>query len=293
MPPRLFLFIAVASPLPVFPGFVNLFTRRRGSTLPDLKPMDWLAILDDIGRIAGNTALKYYRSRLTVTIKSDGSPVTQADVETERVVRAWIRQRFPEDEVIGEEEGESLHGSSSRRWVIDPLDGTKSFVAGVPLWGTMIGVLDGEDVIAGVVNCAAAEEMTVAAVGAGCWHNGLRCTVSAVAQLHHATILATDDRFGGNRERQAKWSALAGRAHLARTWGDCFGYVLLATGRADVMVDDRLSLWDYAPLVPLVREAGGVLTDWRGNDSFGADAIATNAALDAAVRGILRESDPA
>jgi histidinol-phosphatase len=252
--------------------------------------MDWLPILEEIGRIAGRTALKHYRSDLSITIKSDGSPVTAADIETEQVVRDWIQQRFPRDVVVGEEGGVSARTPGARRWVVDPIDGTKSFIAGVPLWGCMIGVLEGDEAIAGVVNCAAADEMVLAARGAGCWHNGGRCSVSSTSRLDEAAILATDDRFGGNPERQAKWAALAGQARIARTWGDCFGYVLLATGRADVMVDDRLSLWDYAPLVPIVREAGGVLTDWRGHDAFGADAIATNAALDTAVRRILREA---
>jgi histidinol phosphatase-like enzyme (inositol monophosphatase family) len=234
-------------------------------------------------------ALGHFRAGVAVEWKGDGTPVTVADRAAERAVREWIEARFPGDAVLGEEFGAS-GPSGGRRWLIDPIDGTKSFVAGVPLWGSLIAVMEGDAVVAGAVNCAAAGELVVAAVGAGCWWNGERCAVSRQADLGQATTLTTDDRYPDRPERRARWGYLAERSRLVRTWGDCFGYVLVATGRADVMVDDRMNPWDAAPLLPIVTEAGGHFTDWRGEvTAFGGDSIATNAALSASVRSILQE----
>jgi fructose-1,6-bisphosphatase/inositol monophosphatase family enzyme len=139
------------------------------------------------------------------------------------------------------------------------------------------------------VFCAAVDELVVAAESAGCWYNGSRCVVSDVSDLARATILATSERFPGNPQRKERWTTLSTQAGLTRTWGDCYGYLLVATGRAEVMADNRLSIWDYAPLVPIIREAGGVITDWRGNSTFGGDAIATNRLLSDRVRSVLLE----
>ncbi len=249
--------------------------------------MNWLDPLATVARHAGATALKHYRSRLTVETKADGSPVTVADREAEAAARDWIAQRFAGDAIIGEEGGTSGTPNAARLWVIDPIDGTKSFVRGVPQWGTMIGVLEGGEVLAGAVFCPVLDELVVAADSAGCWHNGSRCTVSTLSDLSTATILTTSGTFRGHADRRRRWNALAQRVAVARAWGDCYGYVLVATGRAEVMVDNRLSIWDYAPLVPIIREAGGVITDWTGASAFGGDAIATNRALAQHVRRAL------
>ena len=115
--------------------------------------------------------------------------------------------------------------------------------------------------------------------GEGCWHNGVRASVSAVDSISKATILGTDQRFVRNPARAPRWTALANRVAHARTWGDCYGYVLVATGRAELMVDDRMSPWDVAALIPVIEEAGGVFTDWQGRRGVGPDAVATNATL--------------
>ena len=152
----------------------------------------------------------------------------------------------------------------------------------------MVAVAEAEWVLAGAINCAAAGELVAAAEGCGCWWNGSRCRVSDRGALAQATLLTSDDRFPGRPERGTRWQELAARAGVARTWGDCFGYVLVATGRAEAMVDDIMSPWDSAPLLPLVAEAGGILTDWQGRvTAFGGDVIATNAALGPAVREAL------
>jgi histidinol phosphatase-like enzyme (inositol monophosphatase family) len=241
----------------------------------------------EVARLAGDVALGYFRTALAVERKTDGSPVTAADRAAERTAREWIERRFPGDGILGEEYG-AARPDARRRWLIDPIDGTLSFVRGVPLWGTMVAAVEGEDVLAGAVYCAAAGELVAAAPGAGCWWNGRRAAVSPVAALDAATVLTSDDRFARHPERGRRWAALARAAGLSRTWGDCYGYLLVATGRAEVMADEALSPWDAAALKPIVEEAGGVFTDWAGvATAFGGGVIATNAALSTAVRSAL------
>ena len=247
---------------------------------------DLLSAVAEAARVAGRIALRYFKHNVAVEIKTDGSPVTAADREAERAVRDWLAARFPEDAILGEEFGAS--SGRNRRWFIDPIDGTKSFVRGVPLWGSMVAVAEGPRVLAGAIFCPAVDELVAAAEGEGCFLNGSRCQVSPCATLSEATILATSEHFRANPERAARWSSLAARVDVARTWGDCYGYVQVATGRAELMVDDRLSPWDTAPLIPIIREAGGVFTDWRGGTGFdGGDAIASNAALAEVFRELL------
>lgn len=241
----------------------------------------------DVARIAGDVALGHFKRGVAVEVKSDGSPVTVADRAAELAAREWISARWPADDILGEEFGIAL-GSGARRWFIDPIDGTKSFVRGVPLWGTMIGVAIGAEIVAGAIYCPAAGEMVAAATGHGCWWNGVRCTVSSIGDLESATLLTTDDRFLERPERRERWRSLGMDVGVSRTWGDCYGYVLVATGRAEAMADDIVNPWDTAPLMPIIREAGGVLTDWSGaHTAFGGDAIATNAALSSIIRGRL------
>jgi histidinol phosphatase-like enzyme (inositol monophosphatase family) len=243
-------------------------------------------------RQAGAVALQGFGRGIAVEAKGDGSPVTEADRGAERAARTWIAGRFPDDGILGEEFGLE-RGAAPRRWLIDPIDGTKSFVRGVPLWGSLVAVVEGDRVLAGAAVFPALAEEIVAGAGVGCWWNGGRCAVSGVAELARATVLATDAESAAGEERvrsarQEAWRRVAQRAAVRRTWGDCYGYLLVATGRAEVMVDTVLSPWDAAPLVPIVEEAGGVFTDWEGGRGFlGGSAIATNAALAEEVRRAL------
>jgi histidinol-phosphatase len=242
----------------------------------------------DVARIAGNCAAAYFGRTLAVEHKSDGSPVTVADREAEQLARRWIARYFPADGVLGEEFGEQP-SQAGRRWILDPIDGTKSFVRGVPLWGTLVAVCEGEEVLAGAAYFPGVNELLVAAPAQGCWCNGSRCRVSAVSELREATVLTTDERFRHQDSRGAGWRALAGEAHVSRTWGDAYGYLMVATGRADVMVDGVMNPWDAAPFLPIIEEAGGVFTDWTGARTvFGGSAVATNAGLADSARSALR-----
>lgn len=243
--------------------------------------------LTEVARLAGTTALQHYRRNLSIETKADGSPVTVADRASETAAREWIEHRFRDDGVLGEEFGASRPDAPCR-WLLDPIDGTKTFVRGVPLWGTLVAVAVGESVLGGAAYFPAVEESLVAVPTAGCWWNGARCRVSEVSDIGDATVLATDERFLERPDRGIRWRALSERAAVARSWGDCYGYLLVATGRAEAMTDPVLSPWDSAVLQPLVVEAGGTFTDWDGRSTaFGGSAIATNAALAADIREAL------
>lgn len=248
------------------------------------------ALLDAVheaARVAGDVAMRHYQTALAIESKSDGSPVTVADREAETAVREWVTRRFPDDGIEGEELG-VLRPDARRRWVIDPIDGTKTFVRGVPLWGTLVAIVEGTEVLAGAAFFPAVDEMVVAARGEGMWWNDARCCVSRVDRLDRATVLSTDERFHGDEAKRVAWRRLSDRALVSRTWGDCYGYLLVATGRAEVMVDGSMSAWDAAALAPIIEEAGGVFTDWTGtHTAFGGSAIATNAALAVETRELL------
>lgn len=248
---------------------------------------DRIAPAAELARLTGEVALRHYRTRLTVETKADGSPVTVADRAAEAAARAWVRERFPADGILGEELGEERPGAP-RRWIIDPIDGTKSFVRGTPLWGSLVALCEGDRVLAGAAYFPAVDELVAAAPGAGCWWNGSRCRVSTVASLAEAAVLTTDERFLDRPDRRPAWEALSHGAAVSRTWGDCFGYLLVATGRAEVMVDPVLLPWDAAALQPIIEEAGGVFTDWSGvPTAFGGSAVATNQRLARDVRARL------
>ncbi|WP_257447380.1 histidinol-phosphatase [Archangium lipolyticum] len=243
--------------------------------------------VEEVARRSGDVALDFFRKGVKVDMKGDGTPVTVADRTAETTAREWIESRFPEDGILGEEFGETRPGAK-RRWILDPIDGTKSFIHGVPLWGTLVALTEGERVLAGAAYFPPVGDMLVAAPGQGCWWNGKRARVSEQAELSRSLVLATDERFRVYPDRGVKWREVTAKAYLARTWGDCYGYLLLATGRAEVMIDEELSPWDAAALQPIIEEAGGVFTDWTGTrTSFGGNAIATNAALARQVREML------
>jgi histidinol-phosphatase len=246
----------------------------------------------EIARGAGEITLQYFRRQPETSRKSDGSFVTIADRQAESYLRRRIAERFPDDGILGEEEGES-QGKSGRRWILDPIDGTFAFVHGVPLYGVLIAVEISGQMSVGVVNMPALGEIVSAAKGLGCFFNGQPARVSATAELKDALLLSTSfvecARHGFGRVAEL----LQEKARVSRTWGDCYGYVLVATGRADVMLDPVMNLWDCAPLLPIMEEAGGTFTDWRGvRTADGGNSIATNGALFDEVMSVVHEDWP-
>lgn len=251
---------------------------------PSLK--DLLAVAMDAAYLGGKRALSYYKTGVEVETKVDQSPVTRADREAEETIRAHITRHFPGHSIVGEELG-SKDGHAPCRWIVDPIDGTKSFIHGVPLWGVLIGVEVEDKPSVGVIYLAAQDEMIAAASGLGCHANGRECRVSPVKNLSDATLLASDVFMC--QERSDAYDRLAKKAKVTRTWGDAYGYALVATGRAEVMLDPVMNPWDCAPMLPILQEAGGHFADWSGKATiWGKDSFACNAALYAEVLAVLR-----
>ncbi len=241
-------------------------------------------------REAGDITLRYFRRKSETRLKGKDNFVTQADLEAEEFLRRSILERFPEDAIVGEEGGESP-GSTGRRWIIDPIDGTYSFVHGVPFYGVLLGCeVDGDPAV-GVVNIPALGEITYAARGLGCFWNGEPARVSRTARLEDALLLSTDFGSCARYGFGAPAEELQRRAAMRRTWGDCYGYVLVATGRADVMLDPAMNVWDCAALLPVLEEAGGTFTDWAGRRTIhSGNALATNGALFPEVMRVIEEN---
>jgi myo-inositol-1(or 4)-monophosphatase len=219
-------------------------------------------------------------------LKQDNSVVTETDREAEQIMRAMITARFPDHGVIGEELGN--HNVEARYvWTLDPIDGTISFVAGVPLFGTLIGLLEWGSPIIGVINQPISGEMMIG-TDDGTTLNGAGARFRNVENLSDATLLTTDPNLIDRHADTEKFEALRLRAAKTRTWGDCYGYLMLASGRADIMLDPIMSKWDSMPLIPIIRGAGGVITDWHGDDPvLGKSIVAAAPGLHAEVISLL------
>ena len=254
---------------------------------PSLRALLDVAI--EAARAGGRSTLRYFNAGTAVEWKQDGSPLTQADRDSERAIRDTIARAFPSHGILGEEEGETT-GSAPYRWIVDPLDGTRTFVRGVPLYGTLVGLEVRGEPSVGVVYLPALDELVAAARGLGCTWNGTPCRVSATERLEDALVAVTDERTA--RRRSAAYLRLAEATALQRTWADCYAYVLVATGRAEVALDPIMSVWDCAALLPIVEEAGGRFTDWRGRRTIhGGEAVASNGTLHDRVLALLAEPD--
>lgn len=255
-------------------------------SIPDLSTL--LDVATEVAWAGGRRTLAWFQSGLSAERKADGSPVTVADREAERVMRELIAARFPDHQIVGEEYGTG-GGTAPVRWILDPIDGTKTFVSGVPLYGTLVGVeVEGEPSV-GVIYMPALDEMVSAARGLGCRWNGRPCGVSARTDASEALLVATDLDAVRERTGHARGDALAARVNMQRTWADCYGYVLVATGRAEVAMDAAMAIWDCAALMPVIEEAGGRFTAWSGERTIdGGDAVATNGRLHDEVLELLR-----
>jgi len=245
-----------------------------------------LEVAIELARKAGLLTLNHYHGEnLVIDRKADDSPVTVADREAEAFLRRELEKAFPEDGILGEEEDEKV-GSNANRWILDPIDGTESFIRRVPQYGTMIALeVDGESEI-GVVSLPALQEMVYGAKGLGArWIPPARATsveakVSSVSSLSEAVVLTTSvtgiERVGHGEA----WRSLLEATRESRGWGDCYGHLLVATGRAEIMVDPVMKIWDCAPLKPILEEAGGRFTDWGGVGTIdGGNAFSSNGLL--------------
>src|SRR5947209_7315874 len=249
-----------------------------------------MAFASELARGAGEITLRYFRRSLDAERKADGSFVTVADREAEKFLRAEIARRFPADAIIGEEEGEQT-GTTNRRWIIDPIDGTYSFVHGVPFYGVLIGLEIADEPAVGVVNIPVLDELIKAARGQGWYWNGELARVSTTGAMADALLLATDFGTCARYGFGAAADELQQRFGARRTWGDCYGHVLVATGRADCMLDPVMNVWDCAPLLPIIEEAGGTFTDWKGRRTIrGGNAVSTNGVLFSEVFQIINKN---
>ena len=237
---------------------------------------------------AGKITLEYFQTDIDVNRKADLSPVTIADRRSEEKLRELIQKHFPDHGILGEEFGE-VKGTSNYRWIIDPIDGTNSYIQGVGLYGVLLGLEDGPDSVLGVANFPALNEMVYAAKGEGCHWNSRPANVSHIAKIEDALLLATDVQALYQYGRGPAYEQLTAATRMQRTWGDCYGHILVATGRAEIMLDPILSLWDCAALLPILEEAGGTFTDWNGKATIhGGNGISTNGYLLDRVMNLVR-----
>ena len=230
---------------------------------------------------AGRLTLRYFRQEIQVHRKADDSPVTIADREAEKLLRYEIAKSFPADAIVGEEYPETP-GTSGFRWILDPIDGTKSFISGVPLYGTLVGVEHNGQSVIGVIYIPGLDECVHAARGHGAWYEAKGTTpqparVSTCPQLSQGLLLTSQIDSFARRGASRAYQQLEQAAWITRTWGDCYGYLLVATGRAAVMIDPVMNLWDAGAVQPILEESGGTFTDWQGTSTiYGGEGIATN-----------------
>ncbi|MBT4865958.1 MAG: histidinol-phosphatase [Planctomycetaceae bacterium] len=263
------------------------------SSIPELSQRLDFAV--EAARRAGELILSFYqRDDLHVDLKSDESPVTAADRGAEELIRQLVGETFPDDGVLGEE-FEDKPAANGFRWILDPVDGTKSFVHGVPLFGTLIGVEHDGQMVAGVCRFPALNEVVYAATGQGTWwqtggNEPRRAKVTDVAQLADALFCTTTITGWDTTGNRAAFDRLCDASRLVRGWSDCYGHILVATGRADVMVDPEMNAWDIAALIPIVQEAGGEFVDWAGNTTIdGGNGLSVNSMLKDEVLSLLKK----
>ena len=236
----------------------------------------------ECAQIAGRSTLAHFNNphhhAVAAEYKGDDTPVTVADRHAETLVRDYLARHFPTHGVAGEEHPDTAGSDPDHRWIVDPIDGTKSFIHGVPLYGVLIGYLHKNVVKAGVIHLPALNETVYAAEGLGCYLNGAPARCSDVTKIEDATVVAGSVTRA--LDRSDAYRDLADRARLNRGWGDAFGYALVATGRADVMLDPKIAPWDCSPMPVIMAEAGGWSGNWDGRqDIHGPDWLATCAGL--------------
>jgi histidinol phosphatase-like enzyme (inositol monophosphatase family) len=253
---------------------------------------EFLDFAADAAWQAGQLTLAHFQTGIAVEWKEDQSPVTMADRASETLLRELIGKRFPGHAVLGEEMGGQREPGkdAGHRWIIDPIDGTQSFISGVPLYGVLLGLEISGEMVVGVAYFPGLGEMVAAGRGLGCRLNGRPARVSPVSRLEEALVAFTDVSDIDERSSEL-WARLRQTTRLQRGWSDCYGHCLVATGRAEIMLDPIMKVWDCAALLPILREAGGTFTDWDGNTTvYGGSAISTNGALFEPVMDLIKSA---
>ena len=235
---------------------------------------------------AGKTALRYFRAGVSAQDKADGTPVTKADKETEEILIATLQKGMPGSGFFGEEFGRQ--GSKARRWIIDPIDGTKNFIRGIPVWALLVALEEEGEITVGVVHNPATDELWTAAKGKGAFYNGKRISVSDIGELKSAQLLHSGLNALKNMAYWKGFLALVEKTGRQRGPGDYLGYTLVAQGQGEIYLENGLMAWDIAANKIIVEEAGGKLTDLEGRETiYSGSALATNGKLHDQVLGIL------
>lgn len=237
---------------------------------------------------AGRLTLGYFDRSLEIIDKADGSPVTVADREAEAYIRKAIERHFPTHGIHGEEHGvKEPTAGCSYNWFIDPIDGTKSFIHGVPLYTNLLGLQRDGRIVLGIIGLPALGQLMAAADGLGCTLNGRKVRVSAVSEVPRSVFLSSSVEHLERKGPGKGWKSLWNASKFNRTWGDGYGYVMVASGRAEAMFDGIVEPYDIAPMPVIMRESGGCFFDWNGEENiYGRTAVACNAEL----RGTILEA---
>ena len=272
--------------------------RFQGELLPpicsppamDLQPYE--SLMRQLAEASAGVIMNYFgKKHLGTEFKADESPVTLADREAERVMREMIEAQFPTHGILGEEWG-NIRTDAEFVWVLDPIDGTKSFISAVPLFGTLIGLLHHGKPVLGCINQPVLKQLMIGN-GSRTTLNGEPVRIRPCPTLAQATLLLSDPLHPAKHQNGAADEALCQKVRIVRSWGDCYGYLLLASGWADIMIDPIMNPWDYLPVVPIIQGAGGIITDWQGAPVDHANAnsiIASGPELHREIVGILNAS---
>jgi myo-inositol-1(or 4)-monophosphatase len=265
-----------------------VITGPKGASMTDLL-QEYLDFTVETAYLAGRLTLGYFLTDVRADMKADNTFVTVADRKSEELIRQRIESRYPQHAIVGEEYGAKGTEEASHRWFIDPIDGTKAFVCGVPLYAVLIGLeIDGTSQV-GAVYFPALDEMIAAAIGHGCWWNGRRARVSQLGELARAIVTFTDPLGFERHNRVDEWARIRHATYYQAGWTDAYGYMLVATGRTHLVLDPVMQAWDAAPFPPILQEAGGYFGDWQGNVTiYGREGLATSKTLLPNVLSVLR-----
>jgi myo-inositol-1(or 4)-monophosphatase len=236
---------------------------------------------NELANESGKIIKKYFRSEVKIESKADKSPVTIADKSAEELMREMIMKEYPSHGILGEEFGK-YNENAEYQWVLDPIDGTKSFISGAVTFGTLIALMKNGIPILGVINQPVLNEFLIGDNNSAML-NGVKVKARQCAKLSDATLLITDHLNIEKYRDLAKFETLMRKVKMYRQWGDCYGYYLVATGYADIMIDPVMSAWDTMALIPVIKGAGATITDYNGNDAV------TGTSVIAAARGIHKE----